>query len=405
MGAKANLLTDTKIRGLKCESGKQYKKVAVGGEDNLYLFIYPDMKNGAKGGKIFKYFYDRNKSETLGRYPELSLGEARERARNFERDRAQREETEKIITLEAAVDMFIKFKSKTLAKTTLSKEYLRVKNYLYPTLKDKDIRKITKKDILAPLKALNEAQGLADSVRRCKNFISRTFDYMIGLDLIEDNVADMVKSSIFTIPKEKHFSAITDESRIRDFLKAINSVSARTSAHVRNALIFAVLTGSRPGNIRAMEWSEVDFSKRTWRISFEKMKSRREHIIGLSDQAMKILEFQKYFSKGRYVFSSKDRPLSENTVNKLISNLGFKDEMTAHGVRAMFKTVCSNHSKDKDTAERCLAHAVTDRLQKAYDRSENSPEMIERKRELLQWYADYLDSIEPIKIIDVKNLY
>lgn len=255
------------------------------------------------------------------------------------------------------------------------------------------------------MKALNETRGLADSVRRCKNFISRTFDYMIGLDLLEDNVADMVKSSIFTIPKEKHFSALTDEARIKDFLRAINSASPRTSAHVKNALIFAVLTGSRPGNVRFMEWSEVDLDKKIWKISLEKMKSRRGHIIGLSVQAMQILEFQRYFSKGRYVFSDKDKPLSENTVNKLISNLGFKNEMTSHGVRAMFRTICSNNGKDKDTAERCLAHAVTDRLQKAYDRSENSPETIERKRELLQWYADYLDSIEPIRLPDVKNLY
>lgn len=146
MGAKAGVLTDNKIKGLKCESGKQYKKVAVGGEDNLYLFVYPDAKNGAKDGKIFKYYYERNKSETLGRYLELSLGEARERARNYYRDKAQREEAEKIVTLEAAVDMFVKFQSSFLAKATIAKELMRVRNYLYPTLKDKDIRKITKKD-------------------------------------------------------------------------------------------------------------------------------------------------------------------------------------------------------------------------------------------------------------------
>lgn len=273
---------------------------------------------------------------------------------------------------------------------------------MYPTLKDKNIKEIIKKDILTPLKAINEAQGVAESVIRCKNFVSRIFDYMVGLDLLENNVVRLIPNDIFTKPKERHFPALTDETRIKDFIQAINNTDNKTSINTKHALIFSILTGSRPGNIRLIKWDEIDFKKGTWSVQAEKMKSRRVHTIGLSRQAIEVLKFQKLFSSNEYIFG--DNGLSENTVNKFIHLLGFKGEMSAHGVRAMFKTICKNHKKEDDIVERCMAHAIKDRLQKAYDRSENTPEMIEHKRELLQWYADYLDSIEPIRIVDIHNL-
>ncbi|MDO5045542.1 tyrosine-type recombinase/integrase [Campylobacter sp.] len=224
---------------------------------------------------------------------------------------------------------------------------------------------------------------------------------MIELDYLEVNVAKSISNSLFVKKPVKHHSALIDKDRIRDFIKALNETEEGTDFNVKNALIFSILTASRRGNIRLIKWEEIDFKKGTWSVQAEKMKSRRIHTIGLSRQAIEILKFQRLFNQGEYVFT--DKGLSENTVNKFIHRLGFKGEMSAHGVRTMFRTICEQFKKDRLIAERCLAHAERDKLNQAYDRSENTPEMIEHKRELLQWYADYLNEIEPIKIVRIEE--
>ncbi|WP_229792268.1 site-specific integrase [Cognatilysobacter bugurensis] len=140
------------------------------------------------------------------------------------------------------------------------------------------------------------------------------------------------------------------------------------------ALKLAPLLFVRPGNLRAMEWTELDLDAAEWRIPAGKMKMREAHVVPLADQAVAILrELQPLTGRGRYCFPSlrtPDRPMSENTVNAALRRLGFDGEtMTGHGFRAMASTRLNEMGWQPDVIERQLAHAERNKVRAAYNRA------------------------------------
>jgi integrase len=119
----------------------------------------------------------------------------------------------------------------------------------------------------------------------------------------------------------------------------------------RAALELSALLFQRPGNIRQMEWSEVDLDGRLWSIPAAKMKrtaqgklSGRPHFVPLADRAVKVLrDMHPITGHGRYVFPSLltgERPMSENTIRTALRRMGYtNDDMTPHGFRAMARTI------------------------------------------------------------------
>jgi integrase len=151
----------------------------------------------------------------------------------------------------------------------------------------------------------------------------------------------------------------------------------------------------RPGELRNAEWQEIDFGKSEWRIPGHKMKMREMHIVPLSRQSLAILEEIKPLTgSGRYVFPSertKDRPMSENTVNAALRRMGYgKEEMTGHGFRSMASTLLNEMPFHKDAIERQLAYAERDDIRAAYNYAEH---LLER-RKMMQAWADYLDGLK-----------
>lgn len=101
---------------------------------------------------------------------------------------------------------------------------------------------------------------------------------------------------------------------------------------------------TRPGELRRMEWAEVDIGAALWVIPAEKMKMRESHIVPLCKQALAILENIKPLTgDGVYVFPSdrgKGRPLSDGTLSAALRRMGYStEEMTAHGFRATARTL------------------------------------------------------------------
>jgi integrase len=152
----------------------------------------------------------------------------------------------------------------------------------------------------------------------------------------------------------------------------------------------------RPGELRAAEWNEIDFEAAEWRIPGHKMKMDADHIVPLSTQALEILrEVQPMSGHGQFVFPSirtAERCMSENTINAALRSLGYSKEiMTAHGFRAMARTILDEVLAERvDLIEHQLAHAVKDTNGRAYNRTSHLPE---RKRMMQRW-ADYLDSLK-----------
>jgi integrase len=189
-----------------------------------------------------------------------------------------------------------------------------------------------------------------------------------------------------------HHAAITEAKAVGALLRAIDGYQGHFVT--RCALRLAPLVFVQPGELRAAEWQEFDLDSAEWRIPASRMKMRTTHIVPLSHQAVAILrEVYPLTGRGKYVFPSlrtRDRPMSENTVNAALRRLGYpKDEMTGHGFRSMASTLLNEQGWHHDAIERQLAHAERDAVRGAYNYAEYLPE----RRRMMQVWGDFLDGL------------
>lgn len=170
---------------------------------------------------------------------------------------------------------------------------------------------------------------------------------------------------------------------------------------VRTALLLAPLLYQRPGNLRMMEWAELDLEAALWTIPSAKMKRSVEekengdaHMVPMPTQAVELLqEVQPISGHGRYVFPGQrdhDRPMSDNSVRSALYGLGFGKEQSWHGFRASARTMLVDQlDLDHLAIEANLAHAVKDSNGRSYNRTK----YLSQRFEQVQQWADYLDKL------------
>jgi Integrase len=195
---------------------------------------------------------------------------------------------------------------------------------------------------------------------------------------------------------------VTDPALIGDLLRALYAYSG--SPVTQAALKLAPMIFVRPGELRKARWADVDLDAAEWR--FIASKTGTPHIVPLAAQAVDVLrELYPFTKRSEYVFPSvrsASRPMSENTVNAALRNLGFdSDTITGHGFRAMARTVLDEVLGYRpDLIEHQLAHAVRDPLGRAYNRATHLPE----RRKMMQAWADYLDDLRgERKVVPIKK--
>jgi integrase len=161
----------------------------------------------------------------------------------------------------------------------------------------------------------------------------------------------------------------------------------------------------RPGELRHMEWTELDLDVAQWNIPAVKMKMKQAHIVPLSPQALQVLdELKPLTGNGKYVFPCQRSPLrcmSDNAINAALRRMGFeKSEVTAHGFRATARTMLHEILQfSPDAIEAQLAHAVPDRLGMAYNRTQHLAE----RRKMMDTWAKYLDGLKAgAKVLAIK---
>jgi integrase len=199
----------------------------------------------------------------------------------------------------------------------------------------------------------------------------------------------------------KHMAAVLEPTKAGELLRAIDGYTGQPMT--KAALALSALLFQRPGNIRQMEWAWIDLDKAMLTIPSQDMKRRlaqklngRPHFVPLAPQAIAILkELQPLTGHGRFVFPSLrtgERAMSDNTINAALRRMGFaSDEMSAHGFRAMARTLMIEriHGISADVIEAQLAHGKSGPLGAAYDRAE----FMEQRRRMMGEWADYLDKL------------
>ena len=390
-------LTDIAIRSL-IHGEKPIKKAD---EKGLFLLLQPS------GGKLWRYKYRFNGKEKklgLGRYPDVSLKEARRR-----RDEARQTlamgtdpgEEKKQVALTAALnaansfeavgDEYLDKMSREGREAVTINKSRWLASLFSASIKQSPIASISPAELLASIKTI-EVKGHHETARRMRSFAGRVFRYAIATSRAERDPSADLRGALIT-PRVKHHSAILDPKRVGQLLCCIDDYAG--SPLVRLALQLTPHVFVRPGELRSAEWSEVDLSKAIWTIPAEKMKMRQPHRIPLSSQAVAIFDSTKALSADqRYIFSSLysgQRPMSENSINMALRRMGFgKDEMTAHGFRSMASTLLNESGLwSADAIEKALAHDIGSSVRGTYHRGSHWDERVR----MAQWWSDYLDQM------------
>lgn len=257
-------------------------------------------------------------------------------------------------------------------------------------------------DPIADLEALHlldmlrkiEKRGALDIAGRTRQICGQIFRYGIQTGRCKHDPTRDLQGALKT-RKTEHFAAI-DTKEIPELLAALERNDARLFARTRRAIKLSLLTFVRPGELRKAVWDEIDFNAKRWTIPAERMKMRRDHIVPLSHQAIKILKEQKEETdhlSTNLVFPSQIRPkdpMSDGTVRIALQKLGFKDRMTAHGFRALARTAIREKlDYEPDVIECQLAHKAAGPLGEAYNRAQ----FLQKRTVMMQEWSDYLDTV------------
>jgi integrase len=401
-----NKLSPSEVRHAKPED-KLYRLRDGGG---LYCDVLPT------GKKVWRYNYrihQKQKSFTIGEYPNISLSDARRR-----RDEAKQQVSESIDPSEQKQISKHSLKENSfeaIAKAWLEHNknewseghYQRNKSYLirdvFPFIGNADAQKIEAPEIISIIKKVAD-RGAIDASKRVKGFIQQVFNYAVAHGKASRNPAkDVDLNQILPKTISKHYAAITDPEKLGELLRVIDGYQG--SIVVRLALKILPMTMLRPSELANGEWEEIDLKGKIWTIPAKRRKlsnhlkqaNRKEdtHIVPLPEQCIVLLEeLHQYTGRGKYLFPSprgNSRPISNNALRTALRIMGFdNDTITAHGFRGVASTFLNTLGYRSEVIEAQLSHKDKNEIRAAY----NHADYMEERRVMLQEWANYLDSLK-----------
>lgn len=380
------MLTVKQIEAAKPKD-KPYRLLDANG---LYLYV------PVSGKKVWQLRYKlagKEKVMTVGKYPFVSLQEARDKA-----FLARKEVSE-------GVDP-IKEKKGAAADNTFEaiyREWYAHKRSVWSEQYGDEIGRMFESDILplighmrpeeiepmVMLKVIRlfEERGAMERANKARRRCGEVFRYAIVTGRAKYNpapdLADAMKGY-----RKKNFPFLPAD-QIPAFNKALSGFPG--SPVSKAATMVLQYTALRTKELRSMLWANVDFEARLITIDESVMKGRRQHVVPMSDQVIEILKSLKPITgMSQYVFSgrnSKDKSISENTVLGVIRYIGYDGLASGHGFRHQFSTILHDHNWPSEAIERQLAHTDRNNIRGIY----NHAQYLDKRREMMQWWADWLD--------------
>ncbi|MCK9337753.1 MAG: tyrosine-type recombinase/integrase [Arcobacteraceae bacterium] len=381
----------------------------------------------SNGIKLWEYRYTFNgtrKKTTFGKYDKAinTLSIAREKSLEFKKllsqginlveSRANEKKANKNneyiqqFTISKVVNDYLEIKqhNKKLKDITITKALGRLNKHFYPFLPKQEKTNILDIDfdLIVSILSNIQTQGTLETLDRLKRLLIAVFKYAYTENIIKttDIFGKLELKEFMRNLKEdvRNNPTITKADDIKRLLE--NTYNYPYSPLTKYAMLLSIHTAQRQGSIISAEWNEFNLDEKLWVIPASKMKMKKEHILPLSSQVIEILQELKQlnndFYQSEYLFPNTQfgKHMSNNTVNQAIRRMGFSNtELTAHGLRAMFSTICNEYQKDhnfsSEIIERALAHEDKDKIRAIYNRAT----YIDELRKLMQWWSDYLTNI------------
>jgi integrase len=391
-------LNDASIRNA-LPRDRQYKLYDGNG---LFLIVTP------KGRKLWKMKYKLTGKWgelAFGRYPDVTLAEARQRARDVRvdldagRNPALKRRLARANELARAGDTFADLVSEYLdvkrAKVTPS-TWARIESNLrcnaLPVLGALPIADITPPLILAVLRRV-EARNALRMVEKLRSDLRGAMDFAIATGrFIGANPLDPINSDVLKTRKATSFPTLENRADVGAFLRALADYPGRPET--RLCLLLQILTATRPGEARGASWAEFDREEKLWRIPAERMKARVDHVVPLTAQALALLdELTPMTGHSKLLFpgmADHSKSISEMTCTKALKAVWPAYRIVPHGFRALFSTMANDAGHFRpDVIEAALAHSERNAVRAAYNRAS----YLRERRELSKWWADELDKM------------
>ncbi len=403
-------LTDTAVRLAKPAD----KAFTLKDADGLALFV---ATNGNKSWHFRFRLHATPVRISLGTYPEISLKSARERrdkARSLvakgidprlERRREQQEAgVGAANTFEAVANRWYDFKAPRLTdgrkgSAAQSRRYL--DKDLIPVLGKIPIADVRRSDVLMAVRRV-EARKALNVAEKCRTWLNQIFRFAIAEGLLELNPASDLDIVAAVQPPVQH-NPILRREELPAFLAKLQNFPGLEMTRIAVRLL--LLTGVRTGELRNASPDQFDLEAGLWSIPPEGVKQLRSrvrteggaippYLVPLPRQAVEELRKLKTLNgKGRYVFAGRNdpsRPMSENTVNNAIKQMGYEGKLTGHGIRGTISTALNELGYNADWIEAQLSHAGENKVRGAY----NHALYLDQRREMMQAWADGLDEMD-----------
>ncbi|HFT1682817.1 tyrosine-type recombinase/integrase [Providencia stuartii] len=375
---------------------KDYKLSDGGG---LYLLV---KTNGGKYWRL-KYRIDgKEKLLAIGIYPTVTLADARRKRDDAKRllaDGIDPNQQRKEQKQASKIDSVNTFKNIALEWYEGRKDRWSVgyrddmmdafEKDVFPYIGNRPIAEIKPMELLEVL-SIMEKRGATEKLKKVRQRCGEVWKYAIITGRAEYNPAPDLAST-FVPHKREHYAHLSI-TELPEFLSSIDKYMG--SQIVRVALRVLILTGVRPGELRKAEWSEINFDTGVWEIPAEKMKMRRPHIVPLSEQVIDLLkQIHPISSSYQYIFPSRTdyrKHISDMALNTMIRRMGYSGRATGHGFRHTMSTILHEQGYNTAWIETQLAHVDKNSIRGTY----NHAQYIDGRREMLQWYADYMGALE-----------
>ncbi|HBW7832324.1 TPA: tyrosine-type recombinase/integrase [Klebsiella pneumoniae] len=374
---------------------KPYKLSDGGG---LYLEV---ATSGSRYWRLKYRYAGKEKRLAFGVYPEVSLAEARDKREAAKKvlaagnDPGEVKKAEKIAqklgfenTFEAIAREWHQVRADRWSLRYREEIIDTFEKDVFPYIGKRPIAEIKPMELLETLRRM-EKRGALEKMRKVRQRCGEVFRHAIVTGRAEYNPAPDLATALAT-PKKTHFPFLTAEE-LPHFLKDLAGYTG--SIITKTATQIIMLTGVRTQELRFARWEDINFEKRLWEIPAEVMKMKRPHIVPMSDQVVALFESLKPIT-GLYplVFigrNDRTKPISKESVNQVIELLGYKGRVTGHGFRHTMSTILHEEGFDSAWIETQLAHVDKNAIRGAY----NHAQYLDGRKEMMQWYADYLFSL------------
>ena len=359
--------------------------------DTLYLSVKP---TGAKSWIQRLVIDGKRRDIGLGSFRLVTLAEARAKA--FENQKAARidgrdplaeKRRDKLPTFkQASIQTWEALKPRWRDGKHTQRWIRTLEKHAFTAIGDMRINRVGREDVLRVLTPLWTTRP--EIARRLRMKMKQTFTWAQAHGFIENNPAgEMIDGALPSMPAVKeHYRALP----YRDVSTALDTIEKSEAGNAAKlAFRFLVLTAGRSREVRNVKWTEINFTDRFWLVPAERMKSKRNHRVPLSDAALAVLEQSRMLNDGSdLIFPSPTRPgkpLSDMTFTKILRDNDLADRATVHGFRSSFRDWCADTGKPRELAEMALAHVVGG-VEAAYFRSD----LFDRRRLLMDQWAAYV---------------